>query len=106
MLKMKNQIRLAFRAGGGGLLMHQSNPCFNTKGGLTKPYFATSSNIFSNVCAKSLKCIEVKLLHHFFQRDTSFVTVANEWEANMKVGELLPLKVYPATKMGISITVP
>ena len=24
-------------------------------------------------------------------------------EANMKVGELLPLKVYPATKMGITV---
>ena len=52
--------------GGGGLLMDQSNPCFYTKGDLTKPHLATRSNIFSNVCAKSLTCIEAILLHHFF----------------------------------------
>ena len=47
--------------------MDQSNPCFYTKGDLTKPHLATRSNIFCNVCAKSLKCIEAILLHHFFQ---------------------------------------
>ena len=46
--------------------MDQSNPCFYTKGDLTKPHLATRSNIFSNVCAKSLTCIEAILLHHFF----------------------------------------
>ena len=57
---------------GGVLLMDQSNPCFYTKGDLTKPHLATRSNIFSNVCAKSLTCIEAILLHHFFfQRDSS-----------------------------------
>ena len=70
MLTMKNQFRLVFWAvgggGGGGLLMDQSNPCFYTKGDLTKPHLATRSNIFSNVCAKSLTCIEAILLHHFF----------------------------------------
>ena len=40
--------------GGGRLLMDQSNPSFYTKGDLTKPHLATRSNIFSNVCAKSL----------------------------------------------------
>ena len=40
--------------GGGGLLMDQSNPSFYTKSDLTKPHLATRSNIFSNVCAKSL----------------------------------------------------
>ena len=45
-----------FLGGGGGgergeLLMDQSNPCFYTKGDLTKPHLATRSNIFSNVCA-------------------------------------------------------
>ena len=54
------------QGGGGGLLMDQSNPCFYTKGDLTKPHLATRSNIFSNVCAKSLTCIEAILLHHFF----------------------------------------
>ena len=68
MLTMKNQIRLVFWAVGvgGGLLMDQFNPCFYTKSDLTKPHLATRSNIFSNVCAKSLTCIEAILLHHFF----------------------------------------
>ena len=51
---------------GGGLPMDQSNPCFYTKGDLTKPHLATRSNIFPNVCAKTLTCIEAILLHHFF----------------------------------------
>ena len=74
MLTMKNQIRLVFWAvaGGGGLLMDQSNPCFYTKGDLTKPHLATRSNIFPNVCAKSLTCIEAILLHHSFSKGYKF----------------------------------
>ena len=62
-----DQTGLLVWAVGGGLLMDQSNPCFYTKGDLTKPHLATRSNIFSNVCAKSLTCIEAILLHHFFK---------------------------------------
>ena len=40
-----------FWGGRGELLMDQSNPCFYTKGDLTKRHLATRSNIFSNVCA-------------------------------------------------------
>ena len=58
--------------GGLGLLMDQSNPCFYTKGDLTKPHLATRSNIFSNACAKSLTCIEAILLHHFFSKGYKF----------------------------------
>ena len=74
MLTMKNQIRLvfSFAGGGGGLLMDQSNPCFYTKGDLTKPHLATRSNIFSNVCAKSFTCIGAILLHHFFSKGYKF----------------------------------
>ena len=52
--------------------MDQSNPCFNTKDDLTKPHLATRSNIFSNVCAKSLKCIEAIVLYHFFSKGYKF----------------------------------
>ena len=42
--------------------MDQSNPCFYTKGDLSHKV-----KYFSNVFAKSLKCIEAILLHHFFK---------------------------------------
>ena len=52
--------------------MDQSNPCFYIKGDLTKPHLATRSNTFPNVYAKSLTCIEAKLLHHFFSKGYKF----------------------------------
>ena len=84
--------------------MDQSNPCFYTKDDLTKPHLATRSNIFSNVCAKSLKCIEAIVLYHFFQRDTSFVTVANETGGKYESGRVASPESVPGNKNGIHST--
>ena len=85
--------------------MDQSNPCFYTKGDLTKPHLATTSNIFSSVCSKSLKCIEAILLHHFFfQRDTSFVNAANETGGKCESGRVASPESVPSNKNGIHST--
>ena len=81
--------------GGGG---------FYTKSDLTKPHLATRSNIFPNVCAKSLSCIEAILLHHFFQRDTSFVTTANETGGKYESGRVASPESVPSNKNGIHST--
>ena len=81
--------------------MDQSNPCFYTKGDLTKPHLATRSNIFSNVCAKSLTCIEAILLHQFLQ---SFVTTANETGRKYESGRVAYPESVPSNKNGIHST--
>ena len=52
--------------------MDQSNPCFYTKGDLTKPHLATRSNIFSNVCAKSLTLLKPYFCAIFFSKGYKF----------------------------------
>ena len=65
----------------------------------------TRSNIFSNVCAKSLTCIEAILLHRFFfQRDTSFVTTANEKGGKYESGRAASPESIPSNKNGIHST--
>ena len=84
--------------------MDQSNPCFYTKGDLTKPHLATRSNIFCYVCAKSLKCIEAIPLHHFFSNDTSFVTAADETGGKYESGRVASPESVPSNKNGIHST--
>ena len=84
--------------------MDQSNPCFYTKGDLTKPHLATRSNILCNVCAKSLKCIEAIPLHHFFSNDTSFVTTADETGGKYESGRVASPKSVPSNKNRIHST--
>ena len=85
--------------------MDQSNPCFYTKNDLTKPHLATRSNIFSNVCAKSLKCIEAIVLYHFFSKGYKFcVTVANETGGKYESGRIASPESVPSHKNGIHST--
>ena len=82
--------------------MDQSNPSFYTKGDLTKPHLATRSNIFSNVCAKSLTPYFCTIF--FFQRDTSFLTTANETGGKYESGRVASPESVPSNKKGIHST--
>ena len=69
---------------------------------LQSPHLATRSSICPMSVLSHLSVLKPYFCTIFFQRDTNFVTAANETggKSNMKVGGLLPLKVYPATNNG------
>ena len=107
MLTMKNQIRLVFWAvggGGWGYLMDQSYSCFYTKGDLTKPHLAIRSNIFPMSVLSHLPVLKPYCCTICFQRDTSFVTTANETGGKYESGRVASPESVPSNKNGIHST--
>ena len=108
MLTMKNQIRLVFWAvGGGGLLMDQSNPCFYIFAprvilqSLTWPQ---DQMYFPMAVLSHLRVLKPYFCTIFFQRDTSFVTTANETGGKYQSGRVASPESVPSNENGIHST--
>ena len=80
--------------------MDQSNPCFYTKGDLTKPHLATRSSIFPMSVLSHLSVLKPYFCTIFFQRDTSFVTAANETGGKYESGRAASPESVPSNKNG------